>query len=106
MRAGKLRKRIEIQENRGTAQDSFGAPSDGWVTLWRCYAEVLPISGNEQLINGEHLASVSHVVRTRYFAGPTSEHRIKWGSRYLHITSAINKDERGREALFACSERK
>lgn len=105
MRAGKLRHRLDIQEDRGTSQDSYGQHVANWVTLWTRWAEVRPMEATEVLESGQFKTERKHIVRMRYLADLNTRHRFKFGSRYLDITGIRDPHERNREMLVDCTER-
>ena len=44
MKAGDLRKRIQLQQ-RSSSQDGFGQQLTSWTTLFTSWAEIEPVSG-------------------------------------------------------------
>lgn len=104
MRAGRLRKRIIIEE-RAATQDAAGQPVGAWTTFWACSADVQPLSGRELLAAQAVESAVSHRVRLRYTPGITAAMRINLGGgRLLNILAVRIRDERNRELELDCEE--
>ena len=104
MKAGTLRHRIEIQQDRGTSQDDYGQPEETWRTCAKRWAEVLDLSGRELERAQQTFAEATVQVKMRYNADLTTRHRIKHGSRILAINHVSNPDGRKQETLCLCSE--
>lgn len=104
MQAGKLRHRVEVQEDRPTTND-FNEPEAGWRTVARRWAEVTQISGDDKLVRDQWRQTATHRVRIRFMAGLTVRHRLKHDGRYLHVLAIDNLDERDREMIITCEER-
>jgi len=106
MRAGKLRKRVQVQALQNTV-DNFGSLVEAWATAFSRWADVRPISGKEPYTNEQHLAELNTVVELRYdsqSATITPKHRIKYGERILEIESVVNIGERNKELILLCYE--
>jgi SPP1 family predicted phage head-tail adaptor len=101
--AGRLNKRVEIQEAAETT-DANGATSRTWSTWRRCWAAIETPSGRETLQSGSPTALLSHLVTIRYVAGVTPKMRIKYGPRIFGIGSVVNVNERNEDLLLACAE--
>lgn len=108
MQAGKLRKRVEIQEPVGTSRDVAGAKKgkdrQAWTTRARVWAAVEPLSGRELFNAQQAQPLVSHRVRLRYVAGVKSKMRVKHEGRHLNIETVIDPEERHRELELLCTE--
>ena len=103
IRAGRLKHRVGIQ-TQSTSLDSYGEPSDSWITDETVWAAVEPVSGAERDI-GEGLAGiVSHRVVMRYTANATPKKRLLFGSRILGIVSVLNTDEGDEMLRIFCKE--
>lgn len=94
VRAGELRKRVEIQLPFET-KDSFGAVSSAWATQAQRWAEVLPVKANESAIADQVTGRLTHRITMRFYNGLTMRHRIKLGGRLFNITGVVNVDETG-----------
>jgi SPP1 family predicted phage head-tail adaptor len=104
MKAGQLRKRIDIEQQALTA-DGGGGDTESWSALASgIYADVEPLSGRElfqaQQVNDE----LSHRVTIRYYPGVTSKMRVKYGARVLLIESIIDLEEKHRQVQLMCRE--
>lgn len=104
MRAGRLRKRVSIEEPVRTL-DAHGQPIVTWREIAQVWAEIMPVSGDEQkramVVQGE----VTHRITLRYtpdLTGP--EYRIRWNGRIFQVTSRLNYMELGRELDVMCRE--
>lgn len=104
MNAGKLRNRIEFQEDQGTAQDAYGAPTSDWNTVARRWARVEPLSGRELEVARAQAATVSHRVTLRHWPDLRPWFRVKFGDKYFAIDAAMNTEERDRETVLLCTE--
>jgi len=104
--AGKLRHRVTVQQNAPATVDDANTPTDRWVTFGprSVAAGVVDMTGTEGDVAGKTTATASHVVTLRYLAGLTREMRLKWGARYLNITSIANPDGRRRWHVLVCKE--
>lgn len=103
IRAGSLRHSVVIQERTLTA-DAYGGRTEAWATFATVWANVEPLSSSEQWRAQQVQSSVSHKVTIRYLAGIDSKMRVKHGTRYLHIGSIRNVDERNIELELLCTE--
>ena len=109
MKAGRLDKRIRIQELTHS-RDTGGGDVPTWTTVTNGdrWAEIMPLSGNESYVGQQLQGVVTHKVTTRYLAGVTNKNRIFVvnDSRVFDIHHAINWGERERELSMLCTERK
>ena len=105
MKAGKLRKRIEVH-GYTEAQDSYGEPIRTWakVTDGDRWAQIEPLTGRELLQAQQIGGEVTHRVRMRYFASVTTKTKLKVGTRYLEVVSVLNPNELGAEMELLCKE--
>ncbi len=74
-RAGRLRKRLDIQSFSVT-QSTFGEDVEAWSTDDTVHADVVPAGGGEGYSNDQVTPDVTHKVRIRYRAGTTPERRF------------------------------
>ena len=76
---------------------------------WERYASprgrVEPLSGREFWQAQEVGATTSHRVTIRYVSGLSSEDRVVFRGRHLHITSIVNVEERDRFYILLCTEK-
>lgn len=91
--AGPLRHKFTIQAPLGTL-DSRGQRSGG-------FSDVATIRGSFQLLSGRELelahqlfSGAAGQVVIRYYPGLTTRHRLKFGSRLLHIGHIEDPEER------------
>ena len=105
MQAGKLRHRVELQEDVGTTEGPLGTVPD-WVTRARPWAEIEPTSGREFFASKQVQAEMTHQVRIRGIRRftPSPKWRFLWGTRKFGIVHIQDVSERGIELVFVCRE--
>ena len=94
IRAGELRKRVEVQIPFET-KDSFGAVTSAWATDSKRWAEVIPATAKEADIADQVTGRVTHKITMRHYPGLSPRHRIKFGTRLFNISGIVNVDEVG-----------
>lgn len=105
MRAGNLRHRVQVQEDRGAANE-FNEAVPAWRTFALRWAEIVPEAGTDALVSDQRRQAVTHKVRIRYLANLTVQHRLLTrDGRHLYISAVLNVDERSREMMLDCVER-
>jgi SPP1 family predicted phage head-tail adaptor len=105
MLAGQLKKRIVVEvptEN----QDSFGEPIKTWNTYIETWAQIIQLNGSEYIEQKQINVDIDTRIKIRYINGITEKMRIIYNSRIFHIKSVINIEERGKEMLLYCQEKK
>jgi len=103
MRAGSLRKRVELQ-SQATTKDAIGGSVGAWSTVSTVWAGIRPLRGQERFSNNKESAEVSHEIKIRYYAGLTTAHRIKYGARLFDIQAILNIQERDADMLIMAVE--
>jgi len=97
MRAGPLRDRVEILEQR-TTRDAGGAATTTYVPVATVWGRVEPLSGRERILAGGTGAVVSGRITLRYYHGLSPRHRLAVTTRNTRrvfgITAALNPDAR------------
>lgn len=111
MRAGKLRHRIEFQQNQAdpdNPDEDTGQVLPDWTTLYaNVPAEVMEVAGGEVIRGGIQVqATTTHVIRCRYRSDISEEIRVLWKGRTLGITLARDRDGRQRELWIESKEEK
>ncbi|MEH6477723.1 MAG: phage head closure protein [Sneathiella sp.] len=86
MQAGKLDRRITVQELTSTP-DSFGGAVETWETLAPIWAGVQEGSGREYFAAARVNSEVSAVFETRYRSDLTSANRISYNGKFYNILS-------------------
>ncbi len=106
MQAGRLRHRIEIEQDIGVA-DASGQVVPNW-QVWRARepAEVIQTGGAETLRGHAIQATATHVVRVRFREGYHEKMRLLWGTRTLGVVSVRDIDGRREELWLGCEERR
>lgn len=102
--ASRLKHQITIQQPTRTS-DGMGGFTQVWNTFATVRAAVEPLRGKEQFEHQQIQSSITHRIRIRYRSGITPKMRIQFeGTRYFHIHSVINIEERDREMQLMCEE--
>ena len=104
MRAGRLKHKILIEEPTAGTADSYGESEYTWTTYATAWADVVPQNAREYIAAQQLMASMTHLLNLQYISGVTSKMRVKLGTRYLNIISAINLGERNRTLQLVCQE--
>jgi len=105
MKIGRLKHRIEIQENIFGEQDAHGNRERIWSTIATVWADVMPLSGRELLLAQQVNATTTHSIRIRFRPGLKPQQRVKFGERWFDVNSIINTRESDHESLLSCTER-
>jgi SPP1 family predicted phage head-tail adaptor len=109
MRAGKLRRRVDIEQPL-LDQNAIGELEQTWSTFAaNVPAQVEPLSGRERIVAQQLNTQLDTRVTLRYISGLTTKMRIKYARtgytpRYLQIEAFVNLDERNREIVVDCTE--
>lgn len=86
MQAGLLRDHITVEVATIT-RDKFGAQNTVWSVFWTGRAWVRFSSGNQVVVNGETLNTITRKVVIRTRAAVTPKMRLKIGSEHYRILS-------------------
>jgi len=103
MQAGKLNKRVQLQEPAET-QNSTGEEIQSYSTYTTVWASIEPLQGRELEHAQQISAEVSHRVKIRYNANVAAKDRVIYGSRTLEIEAVLNPEERNEELILMCKE--
>lgn len=100
MRSSALNRRITIQQ-RGTAQDEFGAQVNTWTEIGSLWASIEPLNGRELIAAQAVQSEISHRITIRYqpqFSNPkhVATMRIMYKDRIFNIYAAMNIAEGNR----------
>jgi SPP1 family predicted phage head-tail adaptor len=103
--AGRRRHAVTLQTVTQAA-DNDGSFTDTPTTLACVRASIEPATARqlERVAAGTVIAQASHVVTIPYLCGVTTQTRVLFGTRILHVLGVSNADERGRELVLVCSE--
>jgi len=103
--AGRLRHRVQIQENTGT-RNAHNEIIDSWTNLTggSRWAEVRPLRGDELTHAKQLHAKVTHQVTIRALSTVTPAMRVVYDSRNLYVRSVIDTGELGVEMVLTCGE--
>lgn len=103
MRAGTLRKRVELQTPT-ERRNEYGEPEFIWNTSATRWVGIESVDGRESFENNKVGGMVTHKITMRYESGVTPKMRFLFGSRVFNIGSVINMNERNKELLCLCKE--
>lgn len=107
MRAGWARHQIVIQA-KTRVEDGGGGTASTWAAIANgtVTASITPVSSNETFAGEQLQERVSHKIMMRYIPGVTTAHRVLFGTRVLDIQSVICPQEKQRDLILMCVERK
>lgn len=99
-------KLVQFQAKAAPA-DYFTEEEPAWVSAFerKTFVEVHALRGDELFQASQKFGQVSHKVVTDYRSEITSELRIVWGDRVLHIAGIINPREGNRSLELMCLEK-
>lgn len=103
LRAGKLNKRVTIQQVTRTS-DGGGGYTEAWAALATVWANVEPQSGSERWTAGQQGAGVEWQVTIRYRDDVTPLMRVLYGSKVLNIRAVMDPDARSERLVLVCEE--
>ena len=103
MQAGELKRRIALERVTET-QNSFGEITETWTVLANCWAQWVPLKGEEKFTARQFAPELSGEFRLRY-RDANPKDRIRMGSRVFEIESVIDVDDRQRELRCTVEER-
>ena len=108
LRAGKMDRRVKIQEATVTGQDTYNQDVTTWTDMATVWAEVVDLSGRTLFAVQQTNSRVSTRVRIWYHAGVRANikrMRILDGARVLPLVSPpVDPDGRKRELHLMCEE--
>jgi SPP1 family predicted phage head-tail adaptor len=104
MRAGLLRKRVELQQVDNTGRDPTGGTDEDWTTIVTRWAELLPLRGQERYQAAQVEAQTTIKIRIRYYPPLDATWRIIYSGRIFNITGIVNIGERNFAQEIECKE--
>jgi head-tail adaptor len=108
MSAGLYRHRVTVQAPGAPAPDGDGGYTETWVDsvppTWAVSIAPAPLGARDTPTAGTVLPLATHQVRGRYHAGVTTQARLLFGDRVLHVITVRNLEERQRTLDVLCSE--
>ena len=102
MRAGSLRKRIEIQQCIFT-KDNAGAPVENWLAFATAWAQVEDLTGQELAAAAQINETLTTRFTTRYLGSqfvPDTTMRIVYQGKFYDIQSISDTEQAHRELVF------
>lgn len=103
MRAGRLRHRVEIQQQVAT-RDAFNTPVNQWTTVASVRAAVEPLLGREFYQSQQVNAEVTTKVTLRNRDGILPRMRVLYDGRWYDIQSIQRVREVRHEMVLMCNE--
>ena len=92
-------------ERQVATVDTAGQQSQTWEEIGQAWTTIAPISGRNYFAASGEKANITHEIETRFQTiGVRARDRVRYGSRYFDVHSAINKDERNRTMILRCVE--
>lgn len=109
MAAGPKRHRLCILKDDGTDRDTSGEHTPAWETVATVWAEGGPLRGDEVFAARQAQVEVTHRFKCRWGSSIDDlrgDVRVVLlpGGKVLHLLTATNADERGREIQLDCKE--
>ena len=104
MRAGKLDKRLEIEQPIST-QDASGSPVVAWLPVGTVWASIEPIKGREALTSNQILGTMDARIRIRQhplLSSMTAKWRLKYSGVIFNIVSIAHIALGNREIEIMC----
>ena len=104
MRAGKLDKRLDIEQPIST-QDSSGSPVISWLAVGTVWASIEPIKGREALTSNQVLGTMDARIRIRQhplLAAINPKWRCKYNGQFFNIISVAHIALGNREIELMC----
>jgi SPP1 family predicted phage head-tail adaptor len=105
LRAGKLDRRVHVQEDELGAANDSGQETPRWATKFVAWAGVEPVSGGETWNDFQVQDDEDYVITIRYRDGVTSRDRVKMGARVFAVKRVVNPEEAGVELHLFCNSR-
>jgi SPP1 family predicted phage head-tail adaptor len=92
MQAGKLNRRITIQQ-QATTQDEYGQPVETWTTFAEVWAEIRDMTGKEYFAAQATQNAVQTKITIRYRAGIVPAMRVVHGADVYNIEAVLGQDK-------------
>ena len=94
-----------VIEEPDSSRGTIGGVEPVWTTHVTSWAEITPISGNENFTTDMVIYSDTKKFKIHYGEGKTvtSKMRINWNSQYFYITS-VNHEKRLQTTLMAVAK--
>ena len=97
--SGKLRHKVQLQEQQITQDPVTGEMVTTWVTYAEPWAEVVPMSGREFLSAGAEQSEVRGRIVIRYRDDVDASMRVVYRGKYYNIHAVLPDAESGLEHL-------
>lgn len=103
MDIGKLNRRVQILQ-LCKERDAYGGEIGEWREVARVWAEIIPVSGSEQMFAQQVTAEAVVRITIRYLPWLTVLHRIKYGDKQYEIIGTIDTDTAHKATVLNCKE--
>lgn len=103
MQVGKLRHRVKVQA-KPTSLDDYGEDDGVFQDIGTRWASVEPLGGRELLAAQQVNAEAVIRIRMRYYAGLTTDHRIRHGENVYEIVSVADREMRHESMELMCKQ--
>lgn len=103
MNIGKLNRRVQIL-GFVKDRDEYGGEIGEWKCVAKAWAEIVPISGTEQMFAQAVTAEKVVRISIRYCPWLTVLHRIKYGSKLYEIVGELDKDTEHKSTIINAKE--
>lgn len=101
MRAGRLNKRVIIQELVSTPT-AYGELNEQWVLFDNAWAAVVPLAGRKYYDAQQANSEITTEIRIRYRENLSTRMRVLSGNEIYDIKSIINPNTKGEEMILMC----
>lgn len=104
MRIGKLNRRVSILEFK-KRRDAFGGEEGEWMAVQKVWANIVTVSGTEQMFTQQVTAESVTKITMRYLPWLTVMHRIRYGEKLYEIIGEIDADTAHEKTILNCKEK-
>lgn len=102
---GDMKHYLTLQQYGTAAQNAFGEETQGWADRTSCWAQIMPLSGDELMTARQLNPEVTHRIDMWYTAAMYTQQRLKYGTRYFYILSVVNVNEESQFMQLMCVEK-
>ena len=109
--SGKMKNKIRIEQDSGSARNSVGEVTQSWSELTTAFAQIRQMSGTELFEAMQKRPNSTHKLFMRYQSGINEKMRIKWNpvigsTRVFYIESIENVDYENHSLVILAKETK
>lgn len=105
MQSGRLRNRIELQDQTVT-QNEFNEEIVAWTKVADLWADIRPSSMRERMLNSadQLQATIDHTIVIRWRSDISAKQRIVFGARIFDIEGYADRTGKRHELQLSCRE--